>query len=75
MRGPWHLGRFSAPVRVAAIAWTAFICVIMVMPPNQLAGESLAVVVAALALLYWLRVQKTYRGPEWVNGLPEAEPD
>ena len=65
LRGPWHLGRFSTPIRVTAIAWTVFISVIMVMPPNELAGKSLVVVVIALALLYILHVRKTYRGPEW----------
>ncbi len=64
-RGPWRLGRWSAPVQVVAMCWTAFICVILVMPPNQLSGQSLAVVSAALACFYWLRARQTYRGPEW----------
>ncbi len=64
-RGPWNLGRWSAPVQVVAIAWTVFICIILVMPPNQVAGQSLAAVSAALALVYGLRARQTYRGPEW----------
>jgi hypothetical protein len=32
-----------------------------------LAGKSLAVIVVALALLYFLHVKKTYRGPEWAQ--------
>jgi amino acid transporter len=67
LRGPWHLGRFSTPIRVTAIAWTVFISVVMVMPPNELAGKSLGMVVVALALIYIFRVQKTYRGPEWAQ--------
>lgn len=65
--GPWSLGRWSAPVRVIAIAWTAFICVIMVLPPNELAGESMAAVAAALAIFYWLRASKTFQGPSWTK--------
>ncbi len=65
-RGPWHLGKYSRIVRVTAVAWTVFISIIMMLPPNQLAGETLAAVVAALALLY-LGVRKSYRGPEWAR--------
>jgi amino acid transporter len=65
LRGPWHLGRFSTPIRVTAIAWTVFISVVMVMPPNELAGKSLAAVAVGLALIYVLRVRKNYQGPQW----------
>lgn len=73
-RGPWHLGRWSTPVRVVAICWTAFICVILVMPPNQIAGQSLAVVLIALVCLYWLHARRAYRGPAWLRGLETAAP-
>ncbi len=67
-RGPWTLGSWSTPVQVIAMAWTAFICVILVMPPNQAAGQSLAAVSAALACFYWLRGRRSYQGPAWVHG-------
>jgi amino acid transporter len=51
-RGPWHLGKFSCAINVAAMAWTAFICVVLVMPPNQRAGETMLGVTAALAVWY-----------------------
>jgi amino acid transporter len=51
-RGPWHLGRYSNVVNLAALAWTAFICLMLIMPPNQRAGESMLGVTAGLALWY-----------------------
>jgi len=38
-----------------------------VMPPNALAGKTLAGVVAALGLLYWVEVRHKFRGPEWAR--------
>ena len=51
-RGPWHLGRYTGMVNLAAMAWTAFICVMLVMPPNQLAGETMLGATAGLAIWY-----------------------
>jgi amino acid transporter len=67
VRGPWSLGRWSAPVRVTAIAWTAFICLIMVMPPNELAGKSVGAVAVILAAYYFLRARRTFQGPSWTK--------
>jgi len=50
-RGPWHLGRYSSAVNLAALAWTIFICVMLVMPPNQLAGKTM--LGATLVLSVW----------------------
>ncbi len=79
-RGPWSLGRWSAPVQLVAMCWTAFICVILVMPPNEVAGQSLAVVCAALACFYILWARQTYHGPAWAAEAqqliaPAAEPE
>ena len=51
-RGPWHLGRHSNLINVLALVWTVFICAIMIMPPNVLAGISLAVVLVVLYALH-----------------------
>jgi amino acid transporter len=53
-RGPWNLGRFSEAINLIALAWTGFICVILVMPPNGVAGEALAGMIAILAIGYFL---------------------
>ena len=38
------------------------------MPPNQLAGKTLAGVILALALIYWGSVRRHFKGPEWAYG-------
>ena len=38
----WHLGRHSHWLNVTGIAWTAFISIILVMPPNELSGKTIA---------------------------------
>ena len=58
-RGPWHLGGYSSAVNVVAMAWTALICAIMMMPPNQLAGETMAGLTLGLAL--WYAVSERHR--------------
>jgi amino acid transporter len=63
----WSLGRWGVPMNVVAIAYTVFIAVILVMPPNELAGKTLAGVVCALAMIYWFIVRSKFRGPEWTN--------
>ncbi|HUY14326.1 MAG TPA: amino acid permease [Terriglobia bacterium] len=52
--GPWRLGRFSSTVNLLAILWTIFICVILMMPPNQLAGKTMASFLAILLVWYGL---------------------
>ncbi len=40
--GHWHLGRWSKPgERGSPLPWTVFICSILVMPPNQVVGETM----------------------------------
>ncbi|HEY6293392.1 MAG TPA: amino acid permease [Terriglobia bacterium] len=60
-RGPWHLGRYSGAVNLAALAWTVFICVMLVMPPNQLAGETMLGVTASLAIWYFAGERRRFQ--------------
>lgn len=62
-RGPWDLGRFSAPVNAIALAWVAIITVLFVLPPNLLAGYTFAGSVGALALLWFFSMRARFRGP------------
>jgi amino acid transporter len=61
----WSLGRFGGAVNAIAIVYTAVICVILVMPPNALAGQTFGGLCMALTLLYILRARHFYKGPEW----------
>jgi amino acid transporter len=64
---PWTLGRWGAAVNFIALLYTAFICFVLIMPPNQLAAKTLAAVLAALGLVYVIQVRRKYQGPEWVR--------
>lgn len=63
----WSLGRYGVAVNVIAVVYTGFISVVLVMPPNERAGKTLAGVIAALALIYAVRVRRKFRGPKWAQ--------
>jgi amino acid transporter len=70
----WTLGRYGALVNIVSIVYTLLISVILVMPPNELAGKTLAGVLAALLLIYWFEARKRFKGPEWArNQAPMQE--
>ena len=62
-RGPWHLGRFSTPLRIVALLWILFCAVLFVLPPNELAGYMAAACIVLL-VAYWLfYMRKRFKGP------------
>jgi amino acid transporter len=61
----WNLGRFGPLVNIVAIAFAVFISFVLVMPPNQLAGQTLVGLLAALGILYVAIARRTYKGPKW----------
>ncbi len=61
----WTLGRYGAIVNATAIVYTVVICFVLVMPPNQLAGESLLGLFIALSLLYIFHTRTAFKGPKW----------
>jgi amino acid transporter len=61
----WSLGRFGPAVNVVAITFAVFICIVLVMPPNELAGETLAGLLLALSVLYAGVARRRYKGPKW----------
>jgi amino acid transporter len=63
----WTLGRWGAAVNLIALLYTAFICFVLIMPPNQLAAKTLAGVLVALALIYAIEVRRKYQGPTWAS--------
>src|ERR1019366_157059 len=64
-RGPWNLGRHSNWINMLALAWTVFICIMMIMPPNAVAGISLAVVLVVLYALHRFTGPHEIRKPAW----------
>ncbi len=63
----WNIGRSGEFVNLVAIAYTILIAVVLVMPPNQLAGKTLGVVIVILLLMYWLTVRRKFEGPQWAR--------
>src|SRR6267143_428024 len=61
--GPWHLGRWSTPVNVAALLWIAALTVLFVLTPNQVAGYTFAGVLALLCAYWFLWMRRRFKGP------------
>jgi amino acid transporter len=67
MAAIWNVGRWGRTINVIAIVYTVFISVVLVMPPNLLAGKTLAGVIAVLLIIYWSIVQREFKGPAWAR--------
>jgi amino acid transporter len=63
----WRLGRWGRPVNLMAIVYSVFISAVLMMPPNELAGKTLAGVLGILTIVYCLEVRRKYTGPEWAR--------
>jgi len=64
-QAPWSLGRHGPWVNAVAISYTVFVCFVLVMPPNELAGKTFLGLLAGLVLLYAAIARRQYKGPEW----------
>jgi amino acid transporter len=63
----WSLGRAGAAVNAISVLYTAFIVVVLMMPPNALAGQTLAGFLVVLGVIYATEVRRKYRGPQWAH--------
>ncbi|MBM3724995.1 MAG: amino acid permease [Acidobacteria bacterium] len=61
----WSLGRWGSAVNWVAVVYIGSVCVILTMPPNELAGKTLAGVAAGLLVLWRLVVRGRFAGPAW----------
>jgi amino acid transporter len=64
-RGPWHLGKWGGAINLLAIAWVAFITVILSLPDDMRAGKSMAAVTLLLGVWYVARERDRFHGPSW----------
>lgn len=63
--GPWTLGRFSTFTSVVAVLWIGFICVVFVLPPNQIAGQIVSGFIIFLLLTWFLVSRRGFKGPKF----------
>lgn len=71
VRGPFHLGAFSYPVAIAAVAWIGFISIAFILPSeNPVNSQTLnyAIVAVGIVLAYsmgfWaISARKWFTGP------------
>jgi amino acid transporter len=63
--GPWNLGRFSTPVAMIAVVWIAFISVVLVLPPNDKAGQIMAGGLVALLVIWFGVARRKFKGPKY----------
>jgi len=61
--GPWHLGRWSTPVNVAALLWICALTALFVLPPNQVAGYTFAGALALLCAYWFVWMRARFKGP------------
>ena len=64
-QAPWSLGAWGGRLNLVAMVYTVFVCFVLVMPPNELAGKTFLGLLAGLAVLYAAIARKKYKGPEW----------
>ncbi|HEY3687438.1 MAG TPA: amino acid permease [Streptosporangiaceae bacterium] len=69
-RGPWHLGRWSRPVGIAAVAWVVFISVLFMLPTANpvTAGTFNYTPVAVLVVLGFAGVWWLVSARRWFTG-------
>jgi len=71
VRGPFHLGRFSFPVAITAVAWIVFISIVFILPqvnPVNSQTFNYAIVAVGIVIIYstgfWLvSARKWFVGP------------
>jgi amino acid transporter len=63
----WTLGRHGVWINVVAIVFTLGISIVLMMPPNELAGKTFAGLTAILVLLYLVEARRKYKGPPWID--------
>jgi amino acid transporter len=67
---PWSLKGLGLAINILAIAWIVFITFLFSIPPNELAGWSMIILVVFMVLYWQLDAKNRFKGPK-----PTAEDD
>jgi amino acid transporter len=60
---PWSLGCWGVPLNLIAVAWVGFITVLFSIPPNELAGWSIVLLLVFMGVYWLLDARHRFRGP------------
>jgi amino acid transporter len=72
--GPWHLGKISNLVNVLAVIYGFAVCLLFVLPPNQICFYTLVAYLVVLGIYWYAYMKKHFVGPAfYVNGLSKAD--
>ena len=61
----WKLGKYGVAINSIAVVYTSFISFVLIMPPNELAGKTLAGLIVILLLIYFMQTKKKFVAPQW----------
>jgi len=61
---PWSLRGWGTLLNIIAIAWIVFITILFSIPPNELAGWSLLILIVFMVLYWQLDAKKRFTGPK-----------
>jgi amino acid transporter len=61
---PWSLKGLGVAVNVLAVAWVVFITILFSIPPNELAGWSMLILVIFMVVYWQLDAKKRFTGPK-----------
>lgn len=72
-KAPWNLGRWGPLVNIVAILWVAFITVLFSIPPNELAGWTMIIMVVLLVVYWEVSEKRRFTGPRVMTEAELAE--
>ncbi len=67
VKGPWNLGKYSKLINFVAVLWTIFICSVISIAGDFLAGKTMAGLLTFLTLWYLFVERKRFTGPHWLG--------
>jgi amino acid transporter len=61
---PWSLGRWGLVLNAIAVCWVAVVTVLFSLPPNELAGWSLLLLILFMGMYWAVDARHRFRGPQ-----------
>jgi amino acid transporter len=71
--GPWSLGKWSNAINFMAVLWGVFVCILFMIPPNQLTAYTIGGAFALLIIYYYASAKRTFKGPAFAQASIAAE--